>query len=65
MIKRSAMVGLASVFVASLAGCSSSTDVSKAANDAYHSHEAGPRPPSGARQGMGQDGAGVPAPGKG
>jgi uncharacterized lipoprotein len=65
MLTRLAIAGLMCVVAASLSGCSSGTDVSKAQNDAYHSHEAGPKPPPGAMKGIGQPGGPPPpAPGK-
>ena len=51
MKSRTALVCLSGVFVVILAGCSGSTDVSKATNDAYHAHEGGPPPPPGAMKG--------------
>ncbi len=36
-----------------LTGCGDSSTVSKQQNDAYHSHDAGPRPPAGAMQAKG------------
>jgi len=49
MTRRTALVCLGAVTAVILAGCGSdSTDVSKSVNDAYHNHDAGPRPPAGA-----------------
>jgi hypothetical protein len=49
MTTRTALMCLVFATAASvLIGCGDSSSVSKAQNDAYHTHDAGPPPPSGA-----------------